>query len=221
MSDHDSSNDYFDHTPGTAGEGSLIFASVFLAAVVGYVVFAAISTAVLNFKAPVSAEDLHLASWLVVPPSLSFICAFFCFMCIMGGALQAFRGSALGLILIMFGVLGMPTIFPSVSFRSAVLASEAKVGCYDYTSLACTKMLGLPNSATSDQSSKVERKTSAPIEVMAFLRAPFDVYKADQLNQMLDAQRLELKEEIRVGLHSQGNTLPTSRVTNPAGEHHE
>lgn len=38
MSDHDSSNDYFDHTPGTAGEGSLIFASVFFAAVVGYVV---------------------------------------------------------------------------------------------------------------------------------------------------------------------------------------
>lgn len=144
MSDHDSSNDYFDHTPGTAGEGSLIFASVFMAAVVGYVVFAAISTAVLNFKAPVSAEDLHLASWLVVPPSLSFICAFFSFMCIMGGALQTFRGSSLGLFLIMIGVLAMPTIFPSVSFRSAVLASEAKVGCYDYTSLACTKMLGLP-----------------------------------------------------------------------------
>ncbi|MDH0760381.1 hypothetical protein N5C70_27350 [Pseudomonas juntendi] len=196
MSDHDSSNDYIDPTPGNAGEGSLIFASLFMAAVVVYVVFAAISTAVLNFKAPVSAEDLHNASWLVVPPSLSFICAFFSFMCIMGGALQAFRGSALGLIFIMIGVIGMPTIFPSVSFRSAVLASEAKVGCYDYMSSACTKMLGLPNSSATDQPSKVERKTSAPIEVMAFLRAPFDVFKADQLNQMLNAQRLELKKQL-------------------------
>lgn len=56
---------------------------------------------------------------------------------------------------------------------------------------------------------------------MAFLRAPFDVYKADQLNRMLDAQRQELKEEIRKGLHSQENTPPTSLVTNPAGEHYE
>lgn len=169
MSDRDSSNDYFDHTPGKAGEGSLIFASVFLAALVAYVVFAAISIAVLNFKAPVSAEDLQHASWLVVPPSLSFIAASFSFVAILFGALKAFRGSAVGLIIITVGVLGFPTIFPSVSFRSAVLANEAKVGCYDYASTACTKMLGLPSRSTSDQSSKVERKSSAPIEVMAFV----------------------------------------------------
>lgn len=112
------------------------------------------------------------------------------------GAVRVLVGSAFGLVLIMTGVVSGTTIFPGVSFRSAVLAGEAKVGCYDYTSRACTEILGLPNSESSSQSSKVERHTSAPIEVLAFVRAPFDVFKANQLNQMLDAQRLELKKQL-------------------------
>lgn len=196
MSDHDSSNDYFDHTPGKAGEGSLIFASVFLAALVLYVVFAAISTAVLNFKVPVSPDDLKHASWLVNPPAISFIASGVSLFAFLVGAFRAFAGSAFGLVLIMAGVVSGTTIFPSVSFRSAVLAGEAKVGCYDYTSRACTEMPGLPDSASSGQSSKVVRQSSAPIEVLAFVRAPFDVFKADQLNQMLDAQRLEMKKQL-------------------------
>ncbi|OAS07633.1 hypothetical protein AYO08_09835 [Pseudomonas putida] len=196
MSDHDSSNDYFDPAPGKAGEGSLIFASLFLALLVLYVVFAVISTAVLNFKAPVTPEDLKHASWLVSPPALSFIVSGVSLFAFVIGAFRAFVGSAFGLVLVMVGVVSGTAIFPSVSFRSAVLAGEAKVGCYDYTSRACTEMLGLPKSAGSDQSSKVEHQGSAPIEVLAFVRAPFDVFKAGQLNQMLDAQRSELKKQL-------------------------
>jgi hypothetical protein len=56
---------------------------------------------------------------------------------------------------------------------------------------------------------------------MAFLRAPFDVFKAVELNQMLDTQRLEVKGEIRKGLKTQPGTHPTPQATNPTGEHHE
>ena len=143
-----------------------------------------------------SPEDLKHASWLVTPPTLSFFLSGVSVFAFVIGAFRAFMGSAFGLVLIMAGIVSGTTIFPSVSFRSAVLAGEAKVGCYDYTSSACTKMLGLPDAAASEQSSKVEGKTLAAIEVLAFVRAPFDVFKADQLNQMLDAQRTELKKQL-------------------------
>ncbi|MCT8191171.1 hypothetical protein ACLPJG_27245 [Pseudomonas aeruginosa] len=196
MSNQESSSEYVDPAPGTAAKGPLIIASLLLAVPVLFVVFAVISAAVLNFKAPVSPEDLKHASWLVTPPTLSFFLSGVSVFAFVIGAFRAFMGSAFGLVLIMAGIVSGTTIFPSVSFRSAVLAGEAKVGCYDYTSSACTKMLGLPDAAASEQSSKVEGKTLAAIEVLAFVRAPFDVFKADQLNQMLDAQRLELKTQL-------------------------
>lgn len=196
MSNHKSSSEYVDSAPGTAGKGPLIIASLLLAVPALFVVFAVISAAVLNFKAPVSPEDLKHASWLVTPPTISFILSGVSVFAFVIGAFRAFMGSAFGLVLIMAGIVSGTTIFPSVSFRSAVLAGEAKVGCYDYTSSACTKMLGLPDAAASEQSSKVEGKTLAAIEVLAFVRAPFDVFKADQLNQMLDAQRSELKKQL-------------------------
>lgn len=196
MSNHYSSNEGFAPAPGKAARVALIIAGLFLAVSVLYVGGAAISTAVLNYKAPVSAEDLQHASWLVIPPSLSSIAALISFVCICVGSLKAWRGSAFGLVIIMVGALGLPTIFPSVSFRSAVLAGDAKVGCFDYNSRACAEMLKLPTNTSADQANKVKRKPSAPIEALAFVRAPFDVFKADQLNQMLEAQRIELKKHL-------------------------
>ncbi|MFJ4455417.1 MULTISPECIES: hypothetical protein [Pseudomonas] len=220
MSDHVSSNDQFESAPapGKAGNGALVVVGVFLAVFVLYTVLAVISTAVLNFKAPVSPEDLRYASWLVNPPTISFIASSASVFAFVIGAFRVFVGSAFGLVLIIAGSVSATTIFPSVSFRSAVLAGEAKVGCYDYTSRVCTEMLGLPNSTGSNQASKIEGKTSAPIELLAFVRAPFDVFKADRLNQMLDEQRLVLKEHHPHGLEAAAQ--PSSN-TNQAGERHE
>lgn len=220
MSDHVSPNDQIESAPapGKAGNGALVVAGVFLAVFVLYTVLAVISTVVLSFKAPVSPEDLRYASWLVNPPTFSFIASSVSVFAFVIGAFRVFVGSAFGLVLIIAGTVTATTIFPSVSFRSAVLVGEAKVGCYDYTSRACTEMLGLPNSTSSDQASKIERKTSAPIELLAFVRAPFDVFKADRLNQMLDEQRLALKEQHP---HELEAAAQPSSNHNQAGERHE
>ena len=135
-------------------------------------------------------------------------------------ALQLISPMTISVAVLMASFTG--GISPSASLRSAVLAGEAKIGCYEYTSRACTEMLGLPSRAANpDQSAQPSVHQFIPVQAMAFLRAPFDVFKADQLNQMLDTQRLELKEEIRKGLVIQTDTLPTPPTTNQAGEHHE
>lgn len=163
-----------------------------------YVVVAVISIAVLNYKAPVSADDLQYSSWLITPPYMSALAAGLGTGLAIFGVIRCLVGSAFGLFLIAISVALLSGTFPSTSFRSAVLAGDAKVGCYDYSSQACLKMLGLPARHDSgDRSSEAgARKQALPIEISTFIRAPFDVLKADQLNQMLDAQRQDLKKQL-------------------------
>ncbi|MCE0853538.1 hypothetical protein LU689_26915 [Pseudomonas asiatica] len=222
MSDFDSSSEYFARAADMAGEGKLTFRGLFLALLGLYVVVAAISIFVLAFKVPVSAEDLQHASWLVNAPY--FMPFLYGAMLVMGFALalQLISPMTLSLGVLMTSFVGGVSTAPEVSLRSAVLAGEAKIGCYEYTFRACTEMLGLPSRAANpDQSAQLGGHQATPVQVMAFLRAPFDVFKADQLNQMLDTQRLELKEELRKGLVVQTDTLPTPPTKNQAGEHHE
>ncbi|MFK3818720.1 hypothetical protein ACI2KG_19290 [Pseudomonas sp. NPDC089407] len=222
MSDFDSSSEYFARAADSAGEGKLTFRGLFLALLGLYIVAAAISIGVLTFKVPVSVEDLQHASWLVSAPYyLPFI---YGALLVMGFALalQLITPMTLSLGVLMISFIGGVSTEPSVSLRSAVLAGEAKIGCYEYTTRACTEMLGLPSRATNpDQSTRPGVHQSIPVQAMAFLRAPFDVFKADELNQILETQRLEVKGEIRKGLKTQPDTHPTLRATSPAGEHHE
>ncbi|HEE9763544.1 MULTISPECIES: hypothetical protein [Pseudomonas] len=220
MSDFDSSSEYFARAADTAGEGKLTFRGLFVALLGLYGIFAAVSIFALYFKVPVSGEDLQHASWMVTAPSiLPIIYGVLLVLSIML-ALQLISPMTISVAVLMASFTG--GISPSASLRSAVLAGEAKIGCYEYTSRACTEMLGLPSRAANpDQSAQPSVHQFIPVQAMAFLRAPFDVFKADQLNQMLDTQRLELKEEIRKGLVIQTDTLPTPPTTNQAGEHHE
>ncbi|WP_054926324.1 hypothetical protein [Pseudomonas sp. NBRC 111142] len=222
MSDFDSSSEYFARAEASAGEGKLTFRGLFLALLGLYVIAAAISIGVLTFKVPVSAEDLQHASWLVhAPYLLPFISGA---LLIIGFALvlQLISPMTLSFGVLMISFIGAVSTEPSVSLRSAVLAGEAKIGCYDYSLLACTEMLGLPSRAANlDQPAQPSVHQFIPVQAMAFVRAPFDVLKADELNQMLDTQRLEVKGEMRKGLKTQPDTLPTSEATSSTGEHHE
>lgn len=222
MSDFDSSSEYFARAEASAGEGKLTVRGLFLALLGLYVVAAAISIFVLASKVPVSAEDLQHASWLVPPPYLLPFISGALLVIGLALVLQLMRPMTLSLGVLMISFIGGVSTAPEVSLRSAVLAGEAKIGCYDYTLLACTEMLGLPSRAANpDQPAQPSVHQFIPVQAMAFLRAPFDVFRADQLNQMLDAQRLELNDEIRKGLNTQPDTQPTHQASNLSGEHHE
>lgn len=207
MSDFDSSSEYLARAADSAGEGRLTFRSVFLGLVVLYVVIAAVSIGVLIFKVPVSAEELKHATWLVFSPPI--------YTAIFGALsglwlllyMQMIRPMTLGLGVLMVSFVAGVSSSPSVSFRSAVLAGEAKIGCYEYANHTCSDIQGLSSSPASlHQSGRAARHLIIPVEVMAFLRAPFDVFRADRLNHMLDRQRLELAEEIHKGLMNQSYT---------------
>ncbi|MFL9811040.1 hypothetical protein EQ845_13125 [Pseudomonas putida] len=222
MSDFDSSSEYFARAEASAGKGKLTFRGLLLALLGLYVVAAAISIFVLAFKVPVSAEDLLHASWLVNAPY--FMPFLYGALLVMGFALalQLISPMTLSLGVLMVSFVGGVSTAPEVSLRSAVLAGEAIIGCYDYTSSGCTQMLGLPSRAANpDHSARTGGRQSIPVQAMAFLRAPFDVFKADQLNQMLETQRLALKERIHKGFETQVDSFPTSSNTNPTGEHLE
>lgn len=182
--------------PNEAGAGFYLAIGLLMLLPVLYVVTAVISIAVLNFKAPVSAEDLQYSSWLITAPYLSTLAAGLGVGLALYGVIRSLVGSVFGLFMIAMSVVLLSGSFTSTSFRSAVLAGDAKVGCYDNSSQACLKMLGLPARHGNVERSALAdaRKPTLPIEFLTFFRAPFDVFKADQLNQMLDAQRQELKK---------------------------
>ncbi|MBW6123136.1 hypothetical protein KZ843_09585 [Pseudomonas aeruginosa] len=155
----------------------------------------------LRDKVPVTTEDLVHASWSVTGPStfmlactlaVFFVTAFVTM--IFSPMITAFLTFTAATILAT--TLAMPD---TVVLRSAILPGDAKVGCNDYASQACTDMSGLVGINTSSvQSNLPMRQQLLPIEFIAFVRAPFDAFHADRLNQVLDQQRAELKKHLVV-----------------------
>lgn len=204
----------------------VVVASAFSLVIV-YAVLAMISASWLRVMVPVSDADLKHATWLVQPPPFyltSLALVGLLLLVATGLALMAARGlrgpkaGNAGLIVLAFGLLGLPTISPETALRSAVFAGEAKVGCYDYTSRDCAEKLGLLSSTASEARAKHLRQMLPP-EVMALIRAPYDLFNSDRIDQMLFEQRQEVKAETLKAMKLRPNSAqPTSNLK---GDHHE
>lgn len=162
--------------------------AIFLLAGASYALASAVSMMILNFAAPVSSYELSVSSWRVNAPCMTHLALFLGLICAVMSATWMSHGRVIGipalaLSFILFGI-GMP----ETAFRAAVLEGDAKIGCYDYNSRACLSMLGLPTrGATIMRSIEVTTGPQWPIEVLAVLHAPLDLFDLQRLNLTLDA----------------------------------
>lgn len=171
----------------------------------------------LAYKVPVSAQDLHDASWLfsfapvdylrnVVGLGLSLTCL------LVGGAIGVAKNSPVpALTGIAMAVVLYAAGSPTVQLREGVAGGTAKVGCFVWDSKECREMLGVPvNNARSmylpraeaDRTGEVYEdwylKARGKLEpnllltTIPLLKAPYYALHTDELNGRLAAQRAEV-----------------------------
>ncbi|WP_137188142.1 hypothetical protein [Pseudomonas asiatica] len=181
-----------------------------------------VSNCILSYSdvIPVSQYDLDNASWVGLSP-LGF--AHFINILSVLAALYSLFSIAITQRLLVALVSGLVAAcltvssLPGNSLRLGALNGDARIGCFSYQSLECREMLsapteGFPSIYSGDQNAvgygryapwfqevlatvkpKINSNISSAIPGVAFLKAPWILAHAAEINATLDAQRDELK----------------------------
>lgn len=173
----------------------------------------------LSYVIPISQSDLDNSSWLGFSPMgfshlLKGMGAVFIFMLVMNAIVQRFSAALVSCVVAMF-LFGASST--GTSLRLGVLQGDARVGCFAYQSLECRKMLGAPidgaesiyaantNGGGEDRyapwyqavrasiKSQLRSSTPSAIPGIQFIKSPWILAHASEINAKLDEQRASLK----------------------------
>lgn len=197
---------------------SIVATAVFLA----YLGICVYSSIMLVRAVPVSPEDLRSSSWLSATTYQYFghyiPLLVGCVIIVLGCISIVLRQSLFPIFIhIPLGICLLVFNDQEAVFRSAALQGMAKIGCYSYEARECREMHGLDTTGApsmyqaamldNEQSRyapwylEVRNKVPAPVVLdlpgVSFLLSPFDLQKAEELNQLLSTQRSELERKKR------------------------